>query len=232
MTDCDTIRIELGSYALGALEPDEARHIKTHLDHCDRCQTELAELSAASDLLRSPTTRAFAAELERGPDLDPAMVADALARVAATRSSEARRTRQLRTGRAAAGTGFVAAIAIAFGLTTRPADPFAPTSAATTLQAAPGITAAATIRLSARPWGTQVDLRTSQLPPLPPGSYYQVWLVRPDGTRVAAGTFRPTTPDGRARVRLAAAIPRPQVARIGITIEAGGDSTRILDATT
>ena len=232
MTDCDTLRIELGSYALGALEPDEARHIKSHLDHCDRCQAELAELSAASELLRSPTSRAYPAEIEAGPDLDPVLVAAALARVAATRSSEARRARQLRTGLVAAGTGFVAAVAIAFGLSSRPADPFAPTSAVTTLHAAPGIPAAATIRLSARPWGTQVDLRTSQLPPLPSGSYYQVWLVRLDGTRVAAGTFRPTTPNGRARVRLAAAIPRPQVARIGITIETGDDSTRVLDATT
>lgn len=60
------------------------------------------------------------------------------------------------------------------------------------------------------------------MPALPRGSYYQVWLVRADGTRIAAGTFRPTVPGGRARVRLAAGIPRPLVARVSVTLEGAG----------
>lgn len=161
---------------------------------------------------------------------DPALVEKALAGVATARTAQTRTVHRL--GIAAAGTsaGLVAAIVVAVVLASRPADSFAPTGQAAPLQASAGIAAAASVRLSGRPWGTQVDLRTERMPALPPGAYYEVWLVRADGTRVAAGTFRPTSPGGRARVRLAAGIPRPLVARVGVTLEGAGPGRRVLDA--
>lgn len=228
MTACDEIRIELGAYALGALEPDEAQRVEAHLEGCDGCRSELEQLSFASSLLRTPVARAFAAETEP----DPALVEKALAGVASTRIAQTRKLRRLGSAAAASSAGLLAAIGVAVALGTRPADSFAPTGQATALQAATGIAAAASVRLSPRPWGTQVDLRTEQMPALPPGAYYEVWLVRADGTRVAAGTFRPTSPGGRARVRLAAGIARPLVARVGVTLEGAGPGRRVLDATT
>ncbi len=226
MTRCDEIRTELGGYALGALEPEEARRVAAHLEVCKRCRSELEQLSLASDLLRTPEARALAAEAETHPP----SAEQALAGVAAARSAELRRSRRLRAGALGTGAGFLTAVAIAVALGTRPTDSFAPTGAATALRAAPGVAATASVRLSPRPWGTQVDLRAERMPRLPQGSYYEVWLVRADGTRVAAGTFRPNSLDGRARVRLAAAVPLVQVARVGVTREGAGRSARVLGA--
>lgn len=227
MTACDEIRTELGAYALGALEHDEAQRVEAHLADCEGCRSELEQLLFASSLLRTPVARAFAAETEP----DPTLVEKALAGVASIRIAQTRKVRRL--GIAAAGTSaaLLAVIGLAVTLGTRPADSFSPTGRATPLQAATGIAAAASVRLSSRPWGTQVDLRTERMPALPPGAYYEVWLIRADGTRVAAGTFRPTSPGGRARVRLAAGIARPLVARVGVTLEGAGPGRRVLDAT-
>lgn len=226
MTACDEIRIELGAYALGALEPEEAHRVEAHLGGCDGCRSELEQLSFASSLLRTPAARAFAHE----PEPDPDLVEKALAGIASTRIAQTRKARRLGVAAAGTGAGLLAAIGIAVALGTRPADSFAPTGRATALRAATGIDAAASIRLSTRPWGTQVDLRTVRMPALPPGAYYEVWLVRKDGKRVAAGTFRPTAPGGQARVRLAAGVPRPLVARVGVTLEGAGPGKRVLGA--
>ncbi|MCP9487615.1 MAG: anti-sigma factor, partial [Gaiellaceae bacterium MAG52_C11] len=128
----------------------------------------------------------------------------------------------------ASGGGLLAAVGIAVSLAVRPVDSFPPAGAASALRPAAGVAATASVRLSARPWGTQVDLAASRLPVLPAGSYYEVWLVRADGTRLAAGTFRPTAPDGRARVRLAAALPLAAIVRIGVTREGAGGTTDVL----
>lgn len=226
MMGCDEIRIDLGAYALGALEADEAQRVEAHLEGCDGCRSELEQLSFASSLLRTPVARAFAAE----SDPDPALIEKALAGVASARVAETRRVRRLRVATTGSVAGLAAAIVVAVSLGTRPVDSFAPTGRATALRAAVGVAATASVRISARPWGTQVDLRTERMPALPPGAYYEVWLVRADGTRVAAGTFRPTAPGGRARVRLAAGIPRPLVARVGVTLEGAGPGRRVLDA--
>ena len=225
MTACDEIRIELGAYALGALEPAEARRVEVHLQACDGCRSELEQLSFASSLLRTPVARAFVAETEPNPSL----VDKAVAGVASARIAETRKVRRLRVAAAGTGAGLLAAIGVAVAVGTRPTDTFAPTGRTTALHASAGIAAAASVRLSGRPWGTQIDLHTERMPPLPRGAYYEVWLVRGDGTRLAAGTFRPTSPDGRARVRLAAAIPRSLVARVGVTLEGAGQGRRVLD---
>lgn len=56
------------------------------------------------------------------------------------------------------------------------------------------------------------------------------WLARPDGSRVAAGTFRPTAAGGSARVRLAAAVALAGVARVGVTREGSGPGVPVLRA--
>lgn len=228
MTACDEIRIELGAYALGALEPEDASRVASHLEDCDACRSELEQLSFASSLLHTPVARALATDPD--PDSDPPIVEQALARVASAGIAQTRKTRRLEVTAAGAGVGLLAAIGVAVALGTRAADSFAPTGQATALHASAGIAAAASVQLSSRPWGTQVDLRTERMPALPRGGYYEVWLVRADGTRIAAGTFRPTVPGGRARVRLAAGIPRPLVARVGVTLEGAGPGRRVLDA--
>ena len=44
-------RIEIASYVLGALPPDERRELDTHLRTCEECRTELIGLAGLPGLL-------------------------------------------------------------------------------------------------------------------------------------------------------------------------------------
>ncbi|MFI7066559.1 anti-sigma factor family protein [Kribbella sp. NPDC050124] len=57
MTEHD--RSQLGAYALGALEPDEAREVDEHLATCAECRTELAELEEMKEFLGEVPPEAF-----------------------------------------------------------------------------------------------------------------------------------------------------------------------------
>ncbi|TWD72422.1 putative zinc finger protein [Kribbella amoyensis] len=57
MTEHD--RSQLGAYALGALEPDEAREVEQHLAGCAECRTELAELEELKAYLGEVPPEAF-----------------------------------------------------------------------------------------------------------------------------------------------------------------------------
>lgn len=52
-------RSQLGAYALGALEPDEAREVEDHLAECAECRAEAAELAEMKDFLGEVPPEAF-----------------------------------------------------------------------------------------------------------------------------------------------------------------------------
>ncbi len=52
-------RTQLGAYALGALEPDEARELDEHLATCPECRAELAELEEMKQFLGEVPPEAF-----------------------------------------------------------------------------------------------------------------------------------------------------------------------------
>ena len=86
-----------------------------------------------------------------------------------------------------AGLLAVLAIALVVTLSGRTADPLAPDGSAVALRAEPGVGATGAVRLSSRPWGTQVDLRVDRLPIDASGEGYAVWLLRADDRRIPAG---------------------------------------------
>ncbi|MER5619509.1 zf-HC2 domain-containing protein [Streptosporangium sp. NPDC002544] len=51
MMTCDEVRMSLGVYVLGALEPDERVLVEAHLAECAECAAELAELSGVATFL-------------------------------------------------------------------------------------------------------------------------------------------------------------------------------------
>ncbi|GAA4180339.1 zf-HC2 domain-containing protein [Streptosporangium oxazolinicum] len=51
MMTCDEVRMSLGVYALGALEPDERVLVEAHLAECAGCRAELEELAGVATFL-------------------------------------------------------------------------------------------------------------------------------------------------------------------------------------
>ncbi|WP_440099859.1 zf-HC2 domain-containing protein [Streptosporangium sp. H16] len=51
MMTCDEVRMSLGVYALGALEPDERVLVEAHLAECAECRAELEELAGVTAFL-------------------------------------------------------------------------------------------------------------------------------------------------------------------------------------
>ncbi|MFE3454819.1 anti-sigma factor family protein [Nonomuraea sp. NPDC059194] len=48
---CEEVRLSLGAYTLGALDPDEALEVEVHLASCEACTDELMELEGVSSFL-------------------------------------------------------------------------------------------------------------------------------------------------------------------------------------
>ena len=54
---CEEVRLALGAQALGALEPDEAEEVDTHLATCEECGAELLELEGVAAFLGKVSER-------------------------------------------------------------------------------------------------------------------------------------------------------------------------------
>jgi anti-sigma-K factor RskA len=156
---------DLAAYALGALDPDEATRLETHLASCERCQAELRSLDAAVDAIptgveqieppRRLRRRLMAAVRREARRQRPASVPSLF------------RSRTLRLVAVAA----LASVAGAVGY----------------IVAGPGGTSSTSIpvrgTLAARDAGGQLirtgdsaTLRVRDLPQLPDGDVYEVWI--------------------------------------------------------
>jgi hypothetical protein len=82
---CEEVRLALGAHALGALEPDEALEIDTHLATCEACGAELLELDGVASFLGKVSERDV--ELVASP---PRQVLDRLLNDRAKRSRRGR----------------------------------------------------------------------------------------------------------------------------------------------
>jgi hypothetical protein len=116
-------RSPLAAYALGALEPDEARVVDAHLADCPECRAELAELAALEAALGEVPPEAFLDGPPEGGDL---MLQRTLRQVRTERARTGRRSQFLL---AAGVTGLVAAALAGGALIGRGTAPTAPTQA-------------------------------------------------------------------------------------------------------
>ncbi|WP_062345253.1 anti-sigma factor family protein [Herbidospora yilanensis] len=86
----DDVKISLGVYALGALDARETAMVEAHLDTCDECTAELAELSGLPPML----ARVSAADVEHAA-APPRAVLDRLLADSAKRRRRGRITRTM-----------------------------------------------------------------------------------------------------------------------------------------
>ncbi len=201
------LRLWLGSYVMGSLDPADRAMVDAHLIGCAPCREELASYAALPGLM----SRLSVAQVRRpDPAVPPAVLERTLAAVARERGGQ---VIQLRRWRRAAVLSAAAAVVTGLVLGATLLEGGGTTSAQSVpLVAAAGVSASGSASLDAKPWGTSVTL---QLSGLPQGDGFTAWVTASDGRRSIAATWSPTG-DGRAAVTGAAAVAGLEVAAVNV----------------
>lgn len=150
----------LAAYALGALDPEEARSVETHTAGCDDCRAELAELAALEAALGEVPPEAFLDGPPEGGDL---MLQRTLRQVRAERAEVVAQTRRPRRLLAAAAAVALAAAALAGGTLIGRASVVVPQAGATPSPSV-ATTVAGTRTVSATDSTTGVSLAGAVIP--------------------------------------------------------------------
>jgi hypothetical protein len=195
--DCAEIRLALGVYVVGAIEPAERALVDAHLAGCPACREELAGMAGLPALLgRIPVhdaerlaDGARAADLAEPP---PELLQALLRRVAARH--RARRWRLLTAAAAAVviaiGGGVAVGLRVAEGTghtAPRPAGELA-------LGHDPATQVGARVDFAPTAWGgTAMRVQVSGIPG---GTRCRFWVVTTDGRRLLAGTWTVTASYG------------------------------------
>jgi len=193
---------ELPAYALGSLDAASATRLEDHLARCPSCRAVLREYQEVTRLLP------LALPAARPPGTARS---ELLSRV----GSDTRRSRRVialwkRTPVRLATAAVAAVLAVAIGVgvwsVTREDAPNDPASVVEQLESSPDVRVVsmagsqnapgAVGQLIIKPDAHQAGLIASGLPTLKHDHCYQVWFVRPDGTRVSGGIFWPDDTGG------------------------------------
>jgi anti-sigma-K factor RskA len=199
----------VASYALDALDDEEALAFEEHLAACERCRDELAGLKEAA------AGMAYRAE---GPTPPPELKERILAQARSERpnvvSLPARRRSWTAPFAAAAAVAVAFAIGIGVWSATRPSS----TDAFARVVAQPGsrvISMGKQGALAVAPDGESALVL--RVPKAPSGKTYEAWVIRDEGI-TPAGLFGGG--DDASVVELSRRVPRGSV--IGVTVEKAG----------
>jgi anti-sigma factor RsiW len=187
---------DLGAFALGALDPEDEQQVRAHLAGCSDCRELLAEYRSVAQALSAERERVVLPPWENLRDRVAPRPVERL---------WVRQRRMLVGGWVATA----ALLAIVSGWTAWDHLSTSGNDVATLARSSGGPTVllAATSAGSSSPSGrvyisqdgSQGGLAVDGLPAT--GGPYEVWFVRPDQTRVSAGTFQ-VDPRGAALVKL------------------------------
>lgn len=230
---CETVEPLIAAYALGSLDPEEARLVDAHLASCPDCARALQDYAlVAEGLLLSVPAR----------QPRPAVRAKLIARISAAgerAAFDAPRFLQRLWPLAV-----VAAFVLLLGLNLSNSLRLRTMARAQAALAQQVSEDQASIALASYPsahaalvrgsgaYGTYLyepQLRIAVLyawglPPLEPDETYQLWLIEPDGDRVSGGIFQAS--EGGDFTRLVTQAPQEMDAYVGIgvTVEPAGGS--------
>jgi len=200
--ECAEVRLSLGAYVLGALDPADRSRVDAHLAGCADCRDELASFAGLPGLLG----RVSRAEVETEPvDPGPQLLERLLGAAAAERRHD-RRRRLLAL--VAAGVIVLAAIGVTVGVVQdrHPASsasaPVAPGTSQTFTATDPTTHVQATITEWKKGWGASVDVSVIGVTSDLAGDSCQLIAVGPGGkTDVAASWAAPAAGyAGRSKV--------------------------------
>lgn len=225
MNDSDPFRFDDAAYVMGALSESETAAFEAHLRTCPECALRVDELRPMVDALAGIDPVELDADPETVPDtLLPRLIREV--------DSQRRRQRWVLSGLAAATAACVIALVVAFwpGASGSGSPTPGPTVRFQAVAAAP---VDATAVLTAKKWGTRVDLQcTGHGGAGGPGGYgdggtYRLVIVAKDGTKVDAGNW---TESGGADVNYVTgtALTPDEIAMMQIVAQ---DGTVLLDVT-
>ncbi len=205
-------REQLGSYALGHLDDDEAASVRAHLQGCPSCRRELDELVPVARRLSLASPETVVAAPAPPAELGDRVVARVLGERRERRSR--RRGARLRLGGAAAfaGAALAAVIIALWPGDERGAPRVTPTGEAVAFRGLPAkMQARAT--LTPRAWGTAIAMDVEGVRP---GLRCEVWLNTRSGRRVPAGSFRYVDRYDGSHVVLASSLSRADAVSVGL----------------
>jgi anti-sigma factor RsiW len=184
---CAQVRLELGAYLVGAIEPAQRALVDRHLRTCPACRAELSDMAGLPSLLRRIPADTVGRLLDQDPpDAAPGpALSTLLRRITALR----RRRRVLSVALCISGAAIIAAAAGAGVLVLH--DTAGPAAVATawavTVQGISPVTGAwAGVRYTGQPWGTKLQVSITGVAP---GTRCQLLVIGTDGQKVAAGGF-------------------------------------------
>ncbi|MFN2452507.1 MAG: anti-sigma factor [Candidatus Dormibacteria bacterium] len=211
MTDHAGLRVSLGSYLADALDANTRDEVEAHLEHCDACRDELAELSALPRFLAQLTPAEAVAGVAPPETLLPELLSRA-------RAMQARARRRLWRWRAAAA-GLGAATAVAAVIAVLPAAvPASPASLSYQLRPSVASTGmSGQVSLDRKPWGTQMAL---SMQGLPSGTACMAVVTSRDGRTQVIGNWGPT-PNHVAKVVVATGLQPGSLASVSIETVGG-----------
>ncbi len=222
----EEIEALIPAYAIGAAEPEEARRVEHHVAQCPSCRSLLAQYrQLATDML-------YAIPLVEPPDHLKDAVMRSIARETPPEASPrpAGRARFLfpRLVRVAAAVAivllFLSNAFLVYRTNHLEEQARAQATALAVLAEAPAITLKGDAPapdahgvVYMRPEANVALLHVYNLPPVPEGKAYQVWLIY-DGQRDSGGLFR-VNEEGEAVLLIRAPRPLSEYQAIGVTVE-------------
>jgi hypothetical protein len=222
MTDSDLVHEDVAGWVLGALDPDESERFQAHLETCDQCQQEVAELGPAASMF---TAVLPGADLATGPEPPADLQARTMARIRqASRKSRWRRGNlNLRVlAASAAAAVVVAGSGIGFALSQGAPAP----GYSLALHHEPGATGSAQAVETTASAGWSIQMTVADLKPLPSDEFYECLYAGP-GNRpghpelIPGGSFN-VDASGSASVRMWTAANPDKFPTMEIAIERVG----------
>ena len=224
----EEVRVALGAYAVGALEPGERPEVERHLATCPSCRAELAALAPLPGLLSRLDREATLGGAR--VELDPALADRLVAAVATERRTERRTLRRWRAmaALAAAAAVLLGALAVV-SLLTRPGGGRGTAAGPGSRVAGPGAAIAlqvvdpaagslnGTVRADPKGWGASLELQLWDLPDRP---QFALMVVGRDGRREQAAAWS-VTPAGQCLVTGATSIQATDIDHFEVVVPGG-----------
>jgi hypothetical protein len=202
------VRHLLGAFALGHASESEDAAVKAHLEGCEECRREAAELAGVSRLLPFADPE----RLDALPGPPPDLLERVFAQIRVERGLDRRRSRRRTASRL--GLGIAAAI-VALVLV---AWPFGPDGEVVAL-ASDRADVTGEVTLYDRDTSQRIELQAEGLPL---GETFGLWIQdRRTGERIPCGTFIATP--GSLRISLYSSVPRERAQSVGVSTLDGED---------